>query len=248
MPIRTRTAHFFQKLKLSSLVYPSECAFCQSISPTGGRLCDSCQQLLAKSSHVCQRCAMPLSPVLPNRDCVHCRHHRWSFSRVVSLGHYQGKLREAVILCKKLRFEPLRYGLAELLADRVRDQFVDLDVQRSLLVPVPNHWSRAWARTAATAQALSELLSKLLGISCVSHTARRIRRTGKQGMLSLAERQQNVRGAFRIRHPTELTGRHLFIVDDVLTSGSTANELARQLRKAKPADISVITIARATGR
>jgi predicted amidophosphoribosyltransferase len=66
-------------------------------------------------------------------------------------------------------------------------------------------------------------------------------------MLSLAERQENVRGAFRINRTQSLTGRHVLIVDDVLTTGSTADELAKQVRRAKPADISVVAIARATG-
>jgi ComF family protein len=233
--------------QVCGLLYPPECAMCQGPVDLNRRLCSACEQHLVSNRYSCQRCAMPVPIVLPNDSCSRCREHRWNFSRVVALGHYQGKLREAVILCKKIRFECLRYALAVEMLRRLRDQIPELLAQDVVILPVPNHWTRSFARTAPTADSLAQLLSGLSGWPVLSGMVSRTRRTRKQGMLSLAERQENVRGAFRVNRPKALTGRHVVIVDDVLTSGATADELAKQLRLAKPFEISVVAIARATG-
>jgi ComF family protein len=242
-----RISNLIGASQLYGLVFPPECAFCQGPVDISSRLCSACQQQLVSNRYCCQRCAMPMPTVLPNDSCSRCRQHRWRFSRVVALGHYRGKLREAVILCKKIRFESLRYALAVELAVRLRQQLPHLDDQKVVILPVPNHWTRTFARTAPTAHSLAQLLGGHTGWPVLTRKVRRIRKTRKQGMLSLTERQENVRGAFRINRTQSLTGRHVLIVDDVLTTGSTADELAKQVRRAKPADISVVAIARATG-
>ncbi len=240
------------KSALAELVIPPECAFCQAPLPSdhakgSQRLCDACDQVLAAKSYCCQRCAMPLPSVLPNNDCSRCRDHRWHFSNIVALGHYRGKLREAVILCKKLRCEHLRYALAEQLAKQIISRFPESSSSNSSIVPVPYHWTRTFAKTAATAHSLAELLGYHTGWPVSTKLVRRVRRTAKQGMLSLTERKQNVHGAFQLRSKTDLAGRHLFVVDDVVTSGATVDELAKQLKRTKPAEITVVAIARATG-
>lgn len=230
-----------------AMAFPPECAFCQDPVDLDENLCQDCRQYLVSDRYCCQRCAMPLPRVLPNQDCSRCRQHHWHFSRVIALGHYQGKLREAVILCKKIRFENLRYALTKEIANRLKLHVPGLFADQVVILPVPNHWTRIFARTAPTARSLAQMLGGQTGWPVLTRIVSRIRTTRKQGMLSLAERQQNVRGAFRLIRAKSLTGRHVLIVDDVLTSGATANELAKQVRLAKPADISVVAIARATG-
>lgn len=190
---------------------------------------------------------MPLPRVLPNQDCSRCRGHRWNFANIVALGHYRGKLREAVILCKKLRCEHLRFALAEQLASQLLKRFPNETAESPLIIPVPYHWTRTFASTAASAHSLAEVLAYHTGWEVSPTVVRRVRRTAKQGMLSLTERKQNVRGAFQMSKKASLAGRHVFIVDDVVTSGATVDELAKQLRSTKPSQITVVAIARATG-
>ncbi|MFO0941047.1 MAG: phosphoribosyltransferase family protein [Pirellulales bacterium] len=163
------------------------------------------------------------------------------------MGHYRGRLREAVILCKKIRCEHLRYALAEQLANQLLKRFPNEATMLPLIIPVPYHWTRTFASTAAWAHSLAELLGYHTGWPVSPRLVRRVRRTAKQGMLSLTERKQNVRGAFQMSKKASVAGRHIFIVDDVVTSGATVDELAKQLRPAKPAQITVVAIARATG-
>jgi len=166
---------------------------------------------------------------------------------VIALGQYRGRLKEAVIISKKMKADSLRYALSEQLVEKIQQRLPSLCQQNPILLPVPNHWSRAFSGTAPTAFNLATLLARHTGWPVRTRIVRRIRKTGKQGMLSINERKQNMRGAFEKSGTESLSGRHVLIVDDVLTSGATANELARQVARGGPAEISVVVIARATG-
>ncbi|MCA9134105.1 MAG: hypothetical protein KDA45_13150, partial [Planctomycetales bacterium] len=115
------------------------------------------------------------------------------------------------------------------------------------LVPVPNHWSHGFSSAANTAESLARAIARPTGWRVATRIVGRIRKTAKQGMLSWTERKRNVRGAFAINRTQGLSGRHVMLVDDVLTSGATAAELSRLLLKAGAARVSVLVIARGTG-
>jgi predicted amidophosphoribosyltransferase len=158
-------------------------------------------------------------------------------------------LREAVILTKKRSYETLRIGLAQLLVETLEAKFGCLTSAAvpPLLVPVPNHWSHTFSQAAPTANSLAFAVGRQIGAPVNTRIVRRTRKTAKQGMLSWAERKQNVRGAFEIRATDGLKGRHIWLIDDVLTSGATAAELASCLQRAGACDVSVLVIARGTG-
>jgi predicted amidophosphoribosyltransferase len=232
---------------LSRLVCPPECAWCQAPCPGGERFCQACREKLAGDYYCCQRCATPLPGVLPNASCFRCRSRRWKFSQVIALGPYRGRLREAVILSKKHSYESLRVGLAGLLAQRLASQLRYAGDQPPILVPVPNHWTRIFAQTAATADSLAYAIGDELGWDVTAGIVRRIRRTAKQGMLAWSQREQNVRRAFQVIRRSTFAGRHICVVDDVLTSGATAAELARCLIHAGAQGVTIVVIARGTG-
>ena len=243
--------------ELGRLIYPPECAMCETLIGPQARFCEPCWSKLTKSNYACHRCGLPLPSVVPNDSCARCRKAKWRFDQVVALGPYRGRLREAVILSKKLRFENLRHGLAELLAERITSRMLANQIgmresleegQTPIVVPVPNHWSRVFARTAPTASSLAWRIGAELGWEVRGNLVRRIRKTAKQGMLSSQERRQNVRGAFKIVRAPNLNGRQVWVVDDVMTSGATVNELARVLRKSGAGPICVAVVARGSGR
>lgn len=233
---------------LGQMVCPADCAFCEAPVARDQRLCSQCSRQLVSTAYRCQRCAMPLPEVLPNSECIHCKKMDWRFSRVIALGSYRGKLKEAVVLCKKLRYENLRFALALQMVNMVRSRIPESDLSALLLVPVPNHWTRVFSRTAPTSDRLVDLMARFTGWPVANGMIVKVRKTLKQGMLSTSERRKNVRGSFLKRGADSLTGRHVVIVDDVLTSGATANEVARQLRRGHPKDVSVTVIARGVGR
>ena len=88
-----------------------------------------------------------------------------------------------------------------------------------------------------------DLLSKQTGTP-MWNALKRIRYTTTQTKLDRSERMENLRGAFRVRHTRRVKGRHLILVDDVFTTGSTVEECSRVLLRAGAASVRVITVAR----
>jgi ComF family protein len=152
---------------------------------------------------------------------------------------------------KKPRFEGLRRACGEMMGEQLVAQLSLLNGGREnrscLLVPVPNHWSHGITKAANTAESLAWSVSSQTGIAVLIGAVKRIRKTAKQGMLTWAERRHNVRGAFALRSTTQLIGRHIVLVDDVLTSGATAAEISRLLIQAGAAQVTVLVVARGIG-
>ncbi len=231
---------------LVNVVYPPECLWCETPIRDDERFCGSCLQKLVSDYYRCRRCATPLPRVVPNDDCFRCRDSGWRFDRVITLGPYRDTLRDVVILIKKPRQEPLRRAIGGLMAEQVRPLEFPDSVQ-PVVIPVPNHWTHAFGGAADAAGALARTVCQHMSWELNTRTVRRIRKTAKQGMLSWSERKQNVRAAFEITHAEHVTARHVILVDDVLTSGATAAELARRLKRAGASVVDVLVAARGTG-
>src|SRR5712691_1512715 len=111
------------------------------------------------------------------------------------------------------------------------------------LVPVPLHWRRLWTRRFNQSAALATAIAADVHVP-VTTALKRIRATPQQVGLSKTERAQNVQGAFRVPAAAEVAGRRLILVDDVLTSGATADTCARALLRAGAAHVDVLVFAR----
>ena len=114
------------------------------------------------------------------------------------------------------------------------------------LVPVPLHWRRNWARRFNQSAMLAAAVSTTSGVPVAAGALKRVKATVQQVGLSRTERATNVQGAFRV--PPEgkaaVVGRRLIVVDDVLTSGATAEGCARALLRAGAANVDVLVFAR----
>ncbi|MBR0800018.1 ComF family protein [Bradyrhizobium jicamae] len=115
-----------------------------------------------------------------------------------------------------------------------------------LLVPVPLHWRRGWSRRYNQSGALAKVISRRSGVRMASETLRRVRATEQQIGLSRPQRASNVQGAFRIadERKSDVEGRRIILVDDVLTSGATVDGCARALLRAGAAQVDVLVFAR----
>jgi ComF family protein len=211
------------------LVYPNLCHFCGCSLPESiATFCPNCQAGLFTDPHpVCPRCAGTIGPfAVVTNGCTLCRGESFGFERVLRLGPYDGDLREAVLRLKRHTGE----GLAELLGERwaERDQARFEEVQAAVVVPVPLHWRRRWQRGYNQSEALA-------------------RNTSIQTLHSPSLRRENVRGAFEVRRAVRLDGITVLLVDDVMTTGATASEAARALRKAGAARVVVAALSRGHG-
>ncbi|HWP26547.1 MAG TPA: ComF family protein [Xanthobacteraceae bacterium] len=139
----------------------------------------------------------------------------------------------------RLELAPLMGGL---MARAGQELFADADA----LVPVPLHWRRLWMRRFNQSVLLAKGISRLAGIPLAEGALKRVKATAQQVGLSKSERAQNLQGAFCV--PPEgkalVCGRRLVLVDDVLTSGATADSAARTLLRAGAADVDVLVFAR----
>jgi ComF family protein len=114
-----------------------------------------------------------------------------------------------------------------------------------VLVPVPLHPRRARERGYNQALLLARRLERAWGVPVAADALRRTVATQPQADLDAAARRRNVRDAFAVRSPELIAGRHVVLVDDVLTTGATAAECAMSLRRAGAATVGVLTVARA---
>lgn len=122
----------------------------------------------------------------------------------------------------------------------------ELLAEADALVPVPLHWRRLWARRFNQSASLAEAISAVSGIPVAHSALKRVKPTAHQVGLSKSERAVNVQGAFRVpdNGKTDVTGRRLVLIDDVLTSGATADACARALLRAGAANVDVLVFAR----
>jgi ComF family protein len=232
---------------LLQLLYPGICSVCGvSLPPEQDRFCVSCRAALTTDPFSsCPRCAATVGPfalATLQGGCTHCRSTSFRFERVVRLGPYDGLLRDVILRLKHLQGDVLAELVGELWAEHAEARL--RDVHADLVVPVPLHWWRRWRRGYNQSLALARGLAARLQIPCRPRLLRRIRNTPLQTQKTPSERPVNVHGAFRARC-SGFVGKTVLLVDDVMTTGSTANEAARALRSAGVVRVVVVVLARA---
>jgi ComF family protein len=230
------------------LIFPSVCLLCheplEREYPGRKDFCTHCDpQALRFRQPLCLRCAHPLPMYWrQTADCGHCRHRRYAFSQAMAYGPYHGILRDAVIRAKQAAYEPLATALGCYLAEILPTAWPQY--APDLVIAMPTHWTKRWQRGVNNVERVAEAVARKLGAPTESRVLRLRRLTSKQGLLSPRERFHNVRGAFAVRRPERVRGRNVLLVDDVLTTGATASEAARALRRAGACEIRVAVIAR----
>lgn len=165
-----------------------------------------------------------------------------AFDAVLSFGEYEGVLRKLIHLFKYSRISPLAPRLGALMS-----RALPRDARFDLLVPMPLHWRRRWRRGFNQSELLARALSQRTGIPVVNAVRRR-KSTPAQAGLTGAQRRVNVTGAFAVKKREFVEGRNVLLVDDVLTTGATANACAAALKRAGAGRVTVLTLARVDRR
>jgi len=231
----------------AQLVYPNVCWLCgETLAEGEPGFCATCRRhLLEDPFNRCPRCAGTVGPFVDvDAGCSQCRDESFAFDGVVRLGAYEGVLRETILRVKSQHGEGLAECLGRLWAAHAAHAL--RAVNADLIVPVPLHWRRRLARGYNQSEAIARGLGKVLGLPLRPRWLRRVKATPIQPtQTGHAARKENVRGAFRASPRLDLGGRTVLLVDDVLTTGSTAHEAARALRASRPRRIVVAVLARA---
>jgi ComF family protein len=226
-------------------IYPSLCWNCQ-MAPAEDQhpFCSDCLKRLQPSTDAtCPRCATtvgPFSNVI--EGCFECRNAKYHFDQAIRFGLYRDDLRDLILRMKLSRSETLVEVMAKYW---VKSQITLLQgFQADLIIPVPLNRFRRWRRGFNQAEILAREWAKALNCEFVSNGVIRTRRTQYQSELSATSRRENVKNAFHIRNPKYFLGKHIIMVDDVMSSGATASELAKSLKSSGAVKISVAVLAR----
>ncbi|MBL8849040.1 MAG: ComF family protein [Planctomycetaceae bacterium] len=231
-------------------LYPPACALCgrsrHAADSVPRLLCDECQSDVAPLyPHRCHRCSAPVGPyVNTSAGCYHCSRDSFAFKRIVSLGIHHGPLRNAVLTVKQQKGAILANALAELLITR-EQAFFDV-TGADVVVPVPHHWTDRLLSQHLPPETLAACIAGLLKVPMGRHILKKVRRTPAQVELEASERRRNLRDAFRLIGRPQLDGVRILLVDDVLTTGTTAHRAASLLKKAG-ATVNVAVLARGLG-
>ncbi|MCP4377614.1 MAG: ComF family protein [bacterium] len=232
---------------LGDLVLPRTCSACGSPDVSTEHLCAACNiRLLALVSlSYCPRCGTSVGPHIPVSDggCPGCPTTLPRFARVFRLGPYTNPLRSVIRELKYHRREAMRRRLGHMLGQLVGAGTEDDETAPQLVLPVAMHWRRRLVRGWDHARALARAVASELHLP-VGNEVVRTRNTPPQVHLPRSRRIENVRGAFTVRKTNSLTGASVLLVDDVTTTGATANEAARMVLQAGAARVTLAVVAK----
>jgi ComF family protein len=225
------------------LVFPPLCPVCDGILGADRRdpLCGACWEGFERIAPPwCRCCGAPLGI---EGLCGACRRRRPRFAYARAAVLYGDLVREAI--------HAFKFGGRRGLATPLGDLLAGLGLSAlpgavpDALVPVPLHPRRARERGYDQALLLARRLERACGVPVVADALLRAVPTQPQTDLDASARSRNVRDAFAVSRPERITGRHVVLVDDVLTTGATAGECARTLYGAGATAVGVLTVARA---
>lgn len=230
-------------------LFPRHCIFCEKSRDGDGEfLCGLCQNEIAFiDPPFCTGCGIPadISYEYPteNFECALCRKNSYSFDRARSLGPYDSALKQLIQHFKFNKQPGVMKDIAPLLTDyfgRREESWEGFYVS-----PVPLHFRRMKARTFDQSFLLAREVAQTLGLPLANGLLLRVKDTESQAKKTRAERAKSIKGAFQVNRPERVAGRDILLVDDVLTTGATANEAAKMLKRAGARRIDVFTLARA---
>ena len=244
---------------LLAALFPSDCRICRASLFSVSRLpvCASCMQSLEPirqaRCNVCGHVLPPDDATYGDACCGECSIEGPAFERAVNYGAYRGVLRQLIHLLKYQRVRVAANPLGRLTAEACLQLEGDVDVPELLMIPVPTHKLRMRSRGFNQAELIARSAQRGIEASIgrrvkLDVTALlRVRFAESQVALNAEQRRQQIRGAFKVISES-VKGREILLVDDVLTTGATASECARELRLAGAARVWVATPARALGR
>jgi ComF family protein len=231
--------------EILDVILPPSCHICHSFIPNAGKLhiCPTCRDRLPLvSSPLCTICGIPFTGTGDDHRCGACLTHPPHFDTARAHFLYEGAIRDLIHSFKYNQRTQLRYPLALLTLEGVSGFLPDHDPH--LIVPVPLHRSRLRQRGFNQAVLLGRVLSRQLSLPMLTDALARTRSTEPQIELSAAERRLNVKGAFTVNMPDQVAGKRVLLLDDVMTTGSTMDECAKELKRAGADMVIAATIAR----
>jgi ComF family protein len=218
---------------------PPRCAGCSQVIEEVGAFCPACWGSMHwLGDKGCATCGLPLSGT-EAETCGRCLAEPPKLARMRAAVAYDDLPRSIALRLKYGRKVALARTMARYMAPLRGDLPDD-----AILLPVPLHRRRLWSRGFNQSSLIAAQLGKLWGRGRTDGLLRRVRPTQPLKGMSGHQRRQMVTGAFAVTDPGQVAGKTIVLIDDVLTTGSTAEACAKALRKAGAARVELICWAR----
>ncbi len=230
---------------LVQTIFPPVCAVCGCPPAGEAHLCTECEADLdlLRAQPACPKCGCSPGPHLSlEGHCTACYSRRFGFNGTARVAPYVEPMVTLLQQFKYRRREYLDRYLATLMAASLEQAAWRDEIEA--LVPVPSHWTRRFTGGFYLVGALASEVARRTSLPCLP-MVRRIKFERHQIGLSIAERVRNVLGAFAIRRGAELEGACVCVIDDVMTSGATLDEVSKVLKSAGAKRVYNLVLARA---
>ena len=229
---------------LSNIFYPKhiKCICCKSEIEKQNiyDMCDKCYKTLPLIKHnFCTRCGLQFEKD-GKGTCLNCKANNFSFTLARSSVTFD---KHVVPIIHKFKYAKYKF-LAEPLSHLLHDTLIQQNWNIDTICYVPLYEKREKDRGYNQSRELATELSKLTNLN-IFHNIVRIRNTPTQTSLSRRERQENVKDCFKVINSKDIKGLNILLIDDVFTTGSTSNEISKELIKAGANKIYVLTVAHA---
>ncbi len=263
--IKTFLIHFFSSLL--EIVYPPYCIYCNQVfenrmNKRTGRIhrsilfCHKCRASIISLNKQCPRCGGTKFTIgLKALDCPSCHTRRWKFKRIIAIGEYQESFRDALRRIKTDKTGRFAVHWTKLLLLYHGQELKELNAD--YIVPAPMFFIRRFYRGVNSPDIIANVLGKYLNVPVANRLVQRYRMVRPQVIVSARKRYTNVKNVFRVRSPRrwfsrkpqyDIKGKTIILVDDILTTGSTCNEISKILLAAGASDIYVVVLARGQGK
>ncbi len=227
----------------SDLIFPPFCPICeQELIHHEHLVCEDCfENIHTIEAHFCRKCSAPIAE--GRKTCKYCKGKMYHFVKARAFGIYAPPLSEMIHLLKYERKTHLSNRLGIFLANLY---LADTQLSSSsTIVPVPLHPTRIRERGYNQSHLLAEKVAEISHRELLADVVIRKKATKSQTALKHSERVANLKNAFSVVYPEQLTGKSVTIIDDVFTSGTTINEMAKTLLDAGAGSVYGLVLARA---
>jgi len=222
----------------------SNCVLCDTFVDESISLCDACRDDLPRIENACKLCALPMSQSINDGSeiCGGCLSQKNHVDYAESLFVYENPI---AYLIGEMKFQQ-RLSVAAVFAEQLKNHFQEEDLEHGvpeLIIPMPLYKKRLVERGFNQSLEIAKPLAKSLGIPLAKKLVERSKPTKTQTHLNKKQRRDNVLGCFELLKKPAVS--HLVILDDVVTTGATSNELAKILKQSGVEKIGVWSLARA---
>ena len=230
------------------IFYPEKCMFCGSITKGEENfICKNCRQTVdfCKELKCCIICGKPQISLGEKEICYPCQTKTYrSYKRATAVVKYNDATSGGIKRYKSGNGEIVGETMGKMMAERVREAFGEISFD--FMTGIPPSDKRVIERGFDPVGVLCKSLSKELSVPYKKYCIKKIRETKKQSSLDYEHRLRNMIGAFGLYDGTDLKGKRILLVDDVMTTGATLEEGAYVLKKGGGKEIYLVTFATTT--